>query len=151
MTGCPHFSDKTCANLRANTSVAPPGVCGTTNFTVRLGNCSALASGANGLRETTAATRPANNDPRCIAFPPLVTLGARNGRENLAIGGADATRLRASAGADYGVQNGKTSGSAQVSAIDSSGAWELPHEFRQMQDTARRFMRERVRPAEAPL
>jgi len=38
-----------------------------------------------------------------------------------------------------------------VSAADSSGAWELPHEFRQMQDTARRFMRERVRPAEAPL
>src|SRR5829696_9608921 len=41
--------------------------------------------------------------------------------------------------------------SVQVSASDSSGAWELPHEFRQMQNTARRFMRERVVPAEAPL
>src|SRR4051794_11708886 len=41
--------------------------------------------------------------------------------------------------------------SACVSATDSSGAWELPHEFRQMQQTARRFMRERVVPAEAPL
>ncbi len=38
-----------------------------------------------------------------------------------------------------------------MSAIDSSGAWELPHEFRQMQDTARRFMRERVVPAEKPM
>src|SRR3954466_12239921 len=34
---------------------------------------------------------------------------------------------------------------------NSDGAWELPHEFRQMQETARRFMRERVVPAEAPL
>src|SRR4051794_3143052 len=50
------------------------------------------------------------------------------------------------------LQKAETSGSAQVSAIDSSsGAWELPHEFRAMQDTARRFMRERVRPAEAPV
>src|SRR5436190_22189031 len=48
-------------------------------------------------------------------------------------------------------KTGTTSGSARVGAIDSSGAWELRHEFRQMQDTARRFMRERVRPAEAPL
>ena len=38
-----------------------------------------------------------------------------------------------------------------MSASDSSGAWELPHEFRQMQDTARRFMRERVVPAEKPM
>ena len=29
-----------------------------------------------------------------------------------------------------------------MSASDSSGAWELPHEFRQMQTTARRFMRD---------
>ena len=34
---------------------------------------------------------------------------------------------------------------------NSDGAWELPHEFRQMQETARRFMRERVVPAEKPL
>src|ERR1051325_4391589 len=34
---------------------------------------------------------------------------------------------------------------------NSDGAWELPHEFRQMQETARRFMRERVIPAEKPL
>ena len=38
-----------------------------------------------------------------------------------------------------------------MSAANSDGAWELPHEFRQMQATARRFMRERVVPAEAPL
>jgi len=38
-----------------------------------------------------------------------------------------------------------------VSAHNSDGAWELPHEFRQMQTTARRFMRERIVPAEAPL
>ena len=34
---------------------------------------------------------------------------------------------------------------------NSDGAWELPHEFRAMQDTARRFMRERVVPAEKPM
>src|SRR3954462_4584674 len=34
---------------------------------------------------------------------------------------------------------------------NSDGAWELPHEFRQMQETARRFMRERVIPVEKPL
>src|SRR5437764_14769296 len=38
-----------------------------------------------------------------------------------------------------------------MSASNSDGAWELPHEFRQMQETARRFMRERVIPAEKPL
>jgi len=38
-----------------------------------------------------------------------------------------------------------------VSSTNSDGAWELPQEFRQMQQTARRFMRERVVPAEAPL
>jgi acyl-CoA dehydrogenase len=38
-----------------------------------------------------------------------------------------------------------------VSSSSSDGAWELPQEFRQMQQTARRFMRERVVPAEAPL
>ena len=38
-----------------------------------------------------------------------------------------------------------------MSAHNSDGAWELPHEFRQMQTTARRFMRERIVPAEAPL
>ena len=38
-----------------------------------------------------------------------------------------------------------------MSSSSSDGAWELPQEFRQMQQTARRFMRERVVPAEAPL
>ncbi len=36
-------------------------------------------------------------------------------------------------------------------SMSSEGAWELPHEFRAIQETARRFMREEVRPAEAPL
>ncbi len=35
--------------------------------------------------------------------------------------------------------------------INSDGAWELPHEFRAIQETARRFMREQVVPAEEPL
>lgn len=35
--------------------------------------------------------------------------------------------------------------------ISSDGAWELPHEFRAIQETARRFMREQVIPAEEPL
>jgi alkylation response protein AidB-like acyl-CoA dehydrogenase len=34
---------------------------------------------------------------------------------------------------------------------NSDGAWEPPHEFRQTQETARRFMRERVIRAEKPL
>src|SRR3954470_3998669 len=43
----------------------------------------------------------------------------------------------------------KFGGGSVTTNID--GAWELPHEFRQMQETARRFMRERVIPAEKPL
>jgi acyl-CoA dehydrogenase len=35
--------------------------------------------------------------------------------------------------------------------MNSEGAWELAHEFRAIQETARRFMREKVRPAEEPL
>ena len=33
-------------------------------------------------------------------------------------------------------------------SVNSEGAWELPQEYRAMQDTARRFMRDLVRPAE---
>jgi len=36
-----------------------------------------------------------------------------------------------------------------VTSANSEGAWELPHEFRAMQDTARRFMREEILPEEA--
>ena len=35
--------------------------------------------------------------------------------------------------------------------MNSEGAWELPHEFRAIQETARRFMRDEIRPAEEPL
>ena len=38
-----------------------------------------------------------------------------------------------------------------MSSHSSEGAWELPHEFRAIQDTARRFMREEVRPHEEKL
>jgi acyl-CoA dehydrogenase len=38
-----------------------------------------------------------------------------------------------------------------VTSANSDGAWELPHEFRAIQDTARRFMREEVLPEEAKL
>ena len=38
-----------------------------------------------------------------------------------------------------------------MSHTNSDGAWELPHEFRAMQDTARRFMREEILPEEAKL
>jgi acyl-CoA dehydrogenase len=38
-----------------------------------------------------------------------------------------------------------------MNSISSEGAWELPHEFRAMQDTARRFMREEVLPHEEKL
>ena len=55
------------------------------------------------------------------------------------------------AGHDGERKEPEKSGSDNVSAHNSDGAWELPHEFRQMQTTARRFMRERVVPAEAPL
>ncbi len=36
-----------------------------------------------------------------------------------------------------------------MSNVSSDGAWELPHEFRAMRDTARRFMREEILPEEA--
>src|ERR1043165_374033 len=49
-----------------------------------------------------------------------------------------------------GIVPAKEIGSGRVTT-NSDGAWELPHEFRQMQETARRFMRERVIPAEKPL
>ncbi len=38
-----------------------------------------------------------------------------------------------------------------MSSTNSDGAWELPHEFRAIQDTARRFMREEVLPHEDKL
>lgn len=38
-----------------------------------------------------------------------------------------------------------------MSSTSSDGAWELPHEFRAIQDTARRFMREEVLPHEEKL
>jgi acyl-CoA dehydrogenase len=38
-----------------------------------------------------------------------------------------------------------------MNSISSEGAWELSHEFRAMQDTARRFMREEVLPHEEKL
>lgn len=38
-----------------------------------------------------------------------------------------------------------------MSSTNSDGAWELPHEFRAIQDTARRFMREEVLPQEDKL
>src|SRR5256714_11816582 len=83
-----------------------------------------------------------------MAAPPLISLGSAHALENLerTIRHKIARQRRSRLWCRY-----KHPGSARVSAIDSSGAWELPHEFRQMQDTARRFMRERVRPAEAPL
>src|SRR5947208_12698393 len=83
MTGCPHFSLRTCANLRANTSVAPPGVCGTTNFTVRVGNGSA-AQAANGLKLTKVATSAASDDWNCMAVPPRISLGCDDALENVA-------------------------------------------------------------------
>ena len=36
-----------------------------------------------------------------------------------------------------------------MTSASTEGAWELPHEFRAMQDTARRFMREEILPEEA--
>ncbi len=38
-----------------------------------------------------------------------------------------------------------------MNVMNSDGAWELPQEFRAIQQTARRFMREEVVPAEEPL
>jgi acyl-CoA dehydrogenase len=38
-----------------------------------------------------------------------------------------------------------------MSALSSEGAWELPYEFQQIQNTARRFMRDEVVPEEAKL
>jgi acyl-CoA dehydrogenase len=35
--------------------------------------------------------------------------------------------------------------------LDSTGAWELPHEYRMLQETLRRFMREEVKPVEDKL
>ena len=35
--------------------------------------------------------------------------------------------------------------------LDSTGAWELPHEYRMLQETIRRFMREEVKPVEDKL
>src|SRR5205085_6552749 len=70
-------------------------------------------------------------DRRYIETKPV--LAARQLQESFAGG----ERARRDAAANQGAP--------QVSAANSDGAWELPHEFRAMQDTARRFMRERVR------